>query len=329
MKRISIIICLAIFATLLSGCNTHFHKYSSPTCSAPAQCECGESKGEPLGHKFADATCTSPQICERCGKYNGKSLGHSYTGILSCTESQVCSRCGKSSSTVLGHDYANATCTTPKTCNRCNATTGTELGHTYSASTCTSPQICLRCEETKGAPLGHNFSDATCEKPQICKRCGNSNGNPLGHRYADNICIRCNQVDPDTLPEGLDELYVIDSCSYQYTKDVFTDTYGYTYSGAHIYLDWWRDLYSIHNLNKDYTTFSGSFVTGSSMSSSSSVTIEIYVDNVLKYKITDYTRETGRIDFEIDVKNAMKLSIKILNIHYTSEVAIVNAELHK
>ena len=334
MKRIVknlllVTITLALVMGSMTSC--HFHDYADATCLAAAQCECGEIKGEPLGHKYAAATCTSPQKCERCGKYNGKALGHNYTGELSCTEEQVCSRCGKSSGTVLGHDYANATCTTPKTCNRCGVKTGTELGHSYSAATCTSPQLCLRCEESKGAPLGHDYAEATCESPKTCKQCGNTDGNPLGHKYADNVCIRCQQVDPDSLPVGLDELHLINSGDhYEYSKNQFTDTYGYTYNGAHIYGFWSDETISVHNLNKEYVEFSGCFVAGNDMRQTA--TIEIYVDDVLIHTISDYTRETGKHEFSIDVSNAMKLKIRIVgerNYEGGVQIALVNAELTK
>lgn len=326
-KAITLILVAAMLLPTLAGC--HFHAYEDATCTAPALCECGESKGDALGHDYADATCTDSQVCSRCGKSTGVPLGHDYVGALSCTEPQTCSRCGKKGGTILGHDYSSATCNLPQVCDRCGESTGTALGHSYYQATCSTPQICRRCEETKGSPLGHNFSEATCVLPEICKRCGNTKGNPLGHKYSSNKCIRCGQIDPDSLPVGLDKLYVIDKDSnYTYSSGVFTDVFGDSYNGVHRYKHY--KAYSIHNLRKEYTTFSGSFVAGSDMDGSTEVTIEIYVDDVLVYSIKDYMRETGKIDFSISVKNASKLKIKF-TYQYNSwiDIGLVNAELKK
>ena len=327
------VILATVLLSAFTGCDAHLHKYSDATCIAPEQCECGESRGDALGHNYAAATCTTPQKCTRCGKLNGKALGHQYADAASCTEPQICTRCKQASGSVMGHSYRNATCTTPQTCDRCGAVSGTALGHSYSNATCTSPQMCTRCDESTGSPLGHDFSEATCNTPETCKRCGDTNGGALGHKYADDTCIRCGAVDPDSLPTRLEDLTVISSAYYEYSANPFTSTYGDTYSGAHKYVAGGgysgNDGYSAHNLRGEYSTFSGIVVAGDSMYHGTTVTLDIYVDDVLVHSIPDYTRETGPVEFTISVKNANKLKIAFDKSYDNLCIAIVNAQLEK
>ncbi len=69
---------LALFATgvviLLTVC---FHEWQPATCLKPSTCsECGEEKGEPLGHTWNNATCTEDQKCHTCGAIGEKAKGH-------------------------------------------------------------------------------------------------------------------------------------------------------------------------------------------------------------------------------------------------------------
>ncbi len=328
-----LLVSVVLLALVLAGCaDIHIHKYNDATCNQPKTCSCGETSGESLGHDYADADCTTPRICKRCGARAGQSLGHAYTGTPSCTEPQTCSRCGQSGGTVLGHDYSDATCYEPKRCGRCGVIAGTALGHSYSNASCTSPQICIRCGETQGAPLGHDFWEADCESPKRCKRCDKTEGAPLGHHYADDVCIRCGQVDPDTLPVKLESLPLVNSQSYTVDTNVFTDTYGDTYYGSSIYssASWYNGgSISVYNTRKEFTKFRGSFVGGQGMEGIA--TIDVFVDNVDKYHFDNYTRETGKLDFEIDVSNASLIKIHIIYVRSTGayDVRLVNAELYR
>jgi len=67
--------------------NSHTHSYSNATCTAPAKCSCGATKGSALGHKFSAATCTAPKKCSTCGATEGSALGHKYS-------SYKCTVCG-------------------------------------------------------------------------------------------------------------------------------------------------------------------------------------------------------------------------------------------
>ncbi len=335
MKKVLLLMVVSvILICILSGCNAHIHKYTDVTCTSPKICEeCGKIAKEALGHKYTDATCTSASVCSRCKSVGRNALGHDFifNEEDTCTSYSHCSRCGLTSGEMRGHMYIDATCTTSKVCTRCNYVAHDALGHDFSSSTCTSAQICKRCGEKQGMALGHDYSEATCNAPKTCKRCGGTDGVALGHTYAENICIRCGQIDPESLPVGLDKLYLIDNVDYSCSTDSFTDTYGNIYNEAvHIYKYTWlsRDGFSIHNLDSKYSSFSGSLVAGNDMHAL--VTVKIYVDDVLKFSTSNFSRDTGKIDFEIDVSNAKKLKIVVKSTYNSKyHIAIVNAELIK
>ena len=74
--------------TLYLVIDYHTHTFGDATCTAPAKCECGETKGEALGHTAGDvATCTTAQTCTVCNAELVAALGHSYVD-------SVCTVCG-------------------------------------------------------------------------------------------------------------------------------------------------------------------------------------------------------------------------------------------
>ena len=308
-KTLALLLCATLLLPTLVGCAEdafHIHNWEKATCTSPMWCECGETYGDAKGHQYTAATCTEPSKCTRCGKSSGSSLGHMTDSSSNpCTEDQICTRCG--------------------------VTVRSASGHNFSSASCTMASTCLRCGESKGAPLGHNFADATCESPSQCTRCGRTDGNALGHLYDNDTCIRCGQIDPDTLPVGLNGVYVISSECYEYSENIFIDTYGDVYNGANKYNNTgWNNysVFSIHNLKKEYKTFCATLVAGNAMGSTN--TIEIYVDDVLKHRIDNYNRETGAIDFSVNVEGASKLKIQVLRDYYDSlDIALVNAQLYK
>ncbi len=237
------------------------------------------------------------------------------------------------------HSYSNATCTSPKKCS-CGATAGTSLGHNYSSATCTSPKICSRCGVTSGSALGHSYSNATCTSLKTCSRCGSTNGGALGHNYVNNKCSRCGKVDPESLPVGLETLYLIDSKYYKYKTGSFKDSFGNVYNGVHYYHDLYnsgngvsREPRSIHNLNGKFSKFTGSIVATEKTNPDWSYFIHIYVDGNLKYSKTSFTKTTSKVNFNVDVKGASTITIKCGNEgnmgDYDMELGIVNAQLSK
>lgn len=282
--------------------DAHEHSYAPATCEKPATCACGKTSGDKLGHDFADATCTDPMICNRCGVASGKSLSH---------------------------DYVSATCTTAKTCKRCNLVSGEALGHDFTAANCTNPEICKRCELAQGSALGHDFAEATCTAPEKCRTCGKTGSAAKGHSYTDDHCIRCGEVDPDSLPVGLEELHLMDSKCYEFV-DKLTDAFGIDHEKVHLY----NDLYgkwSIHALVKEYSTFTGTIIATDTTVNSATFTFEIYVDDKLVYTYEDYKMTTGAIDFSVDVSGGSSLEIVFEPNPYGggNNVALVNAQLYK
>ena len=150
----------------------HTHNYSDATCTKPATCSCGATKGSALGHDYAGATCTNPGTCKTCG----------------------------AKGTMLPHDYDDATCTKPATCKHCIATKGSALGHDYAGATCTNPAICKTCG-AKGPVLPHDYDEATCIKPATCKNCVATKGGPSDHKNVLGECIYCGDPDEDYCPK--------------------------------------------------------------------------------------------------------------------------------
>ena len=74
----------------------HTHSFSAATCTSPAKCSCGQTKGKALGHKWTDATCKSPKKCSVCGVTEGGTGSHKYDGNGKCTV------CGAFNYTVTG-----------------------------------------------------------------------------------------------------------------------------------------------------------------------------------------------------------------------------------
>lgn len=65
----------------------HIHDWIHATCTEPAQCQCGATKGQPMGHTWADATCTVPKTCTSCHATSGVPSDHTYSN-------GTCTNCG-------------------------------------------------------------------------------------------------------------------------------------------------------------------------------------------------------------------------------------------
>lgn len=212
-----------------------------------------------------------------------------------------------------------------------------EHKHNYSGATCTYPQRCS-CGATAGNALGHNFSPATCSNPKTCSRCGVTNGSALGHNYVNNKCSRCGKSDPDSLPVGLNNLFLIDSYEYQYKSGSFTDSFGNHYDGVHRYTNLYKAIAekepsSQFNLNGKYKLFTGSIVASTTTNPNWTYYINIYVDGVLKFSKTGFSKTSGKVDFKVNVTNGQTLKITA-GVEgrwgdVDEEICIVNAKLFK
>lgn len=68
LKEILVFISLCCVLLLLTPC-AHEHVWSEATCTEPATCsECGQTRGEPLGHDWAEAPWSTHMTCRVCGQ---------------------------------------------------------------------------------------------------------------------------------------------------------------------------------------------------------------------------------------------------------------------
>jgi len=108
MKKLVISIVIIVLSLVLSGCTTGeseessapaptpsptprplpdytseiecLHFWKSPDCSNPYICyDCGETRGEPLGHIWSVANFQEPSTCEVCGEINGNPVEPEFT----------------------------------------------------------------------------------------------------------------------------------------------------------------------------------------------------------------------------------------------------------
>ena len=139
MKRIYLLILIiAIVASMLCSCdllpdfvkeifindqgdNSHVHEWSEATCILPSVCECGETKGEALGHDATPATCVNAGVCKRCEEALTPALGHNMKAAT-CYEAATCDVCGYIDGVSPEHNMTEATCQTPSYCTACQQT---------------------------------------------------------------------------------------------------------------------------------------------------------------------------------------------------------------
>ena len=137
-----------------STTTTHTHKFSNATCTEPAKCSCGATKGSALSHSYNDATCTKPKTCTKCGSTSGNALGHKE--VIDNAVSATCTKSGLSEG---------------KHCSVCNTVIVAQeiipATHQYTDATCTEPQKCKLCGSTYGTHNGHDFS-----RSNSCSSCG-------------------------------------------------------------------------------------------------------------------------------------------------------------
>ncbi len=357
IKITAFFLTVVIAVCSLTGCNLHIHNPTVAGCTYASVCRiCEKVIEKPLGHSFVPATCTAPSICTRCGLTNGVPLGHSYAEAPSCENQRLCNLCGYyedtkghtfstvscgqtptctscgAVGTVVQHDYIPATCTTAQVCRLCGEIEGEPLNHSYYYASCESGGVCTRCNaQDHNPPRGHSYKDATCTAPKFCIYCGVTVGSPLAHTYVSSYCTGCGNQDPRTIPVSLSSLHVIDS-DYFRTVSGFTDTYGNLHGTALEYKTqyWDPECYSVHNLNREYTVFSGSIVVGAGQTGNT--TVRIYVDDVCVFQSPTITKETERINFSVNVTGASKMRISVpavggSHISWDRHVAVVDAKL--
>lgn len=130
-------------------------------------------------------------------------------------------------------------------------------------------------------------------------------------------------------PVLLSDVPLIDSDEYTYVSGIYTDSYGNTYEGCHCIWAGWKNGYVYFNLDRQYTTFSGSIVADPRMSSEAVMTIRIYADDTLIYQKDGFTKLSAQEDFQLDVSGIQKLEIRVSLDWYSGYIGVVNAQLLK
>lgn len=135
---------------------------------------------------------------------------------------------------------------------------------------------------------------------------------------------------------ALSNVHVIDSSGnyyYHYRGDAVTDSFGNVHNGAHMYKTVYDERYSVHNLDNKYSTFTGSIVALVNTRSDRTYAVRIFADDEMVYQKTGISKTGGAIDFEIDVKGARTLTIRVGHEGGLGapdvDLAIVNAQLFK
>ena len=110
---------------------------------------------------------------------------------------------------------------------------------------------------------------------------------------------------------GMEKLPIIDSNGFESSEEYFIDSYGYGYNGySRFYNIGWDDKYVIYNIADGYSVFSGSIVCATDTRPDEQMKLMFYVDDELKYTTPAFGKLSEKIDFNIDVSQGKKLTIK-------------------
>lgn len=142
----------------------------------------------------------------------------------------------------------------------------------------------------------------------------------------------------DAMPVDLNKLFLVDSYKYEYKEGPFIDSFGNSYDGVHYYTDLYqvnngKDVCSVYNLDGKYSRFNGSVVASSSTNPNWTYYVYIYVDDILMFSTTDFSKISTKVDFDIDVRGGRLLRISVgkegSTGDFSQEIGIVNAKVKK
>ena len=172
---------------------------------------------------------------------------------------------------------------------------------------------------------------ATCVEDSYCEDCYESLSPALGHDYQDGSCTRCNDIDPDSLPVNLNDVFLIDGKKYAFSTSAMTDSFGNVHTNTHEFRPSSSTAsHAIFNINGEYKEFKGRVVMPSDAAYEAEVLITIYVDNVKKYEKARFNKITDDVTFSIDVTGAKMLKIQMSsNTIFDDDCYIVDAQLFK
>ena len=341
--------------------STHIHSYADATCTKPATCSCGRTKGKALGHNFVGAGCLAQWLCSRCDAVD--SMEHHYWAEATCTEPRTCEVCGATSGSALGHNWQEATCTSAKKCKVCGIAQGKALGHNWQEATYTSPMRCSRCDKTSGSVLEKVYTGTSIHTlpARTTFNVGEEfdySGLTLRENYSDGsyniinsdfdvsgfssakegvckISVKYNKYEEpltfnvNIVVEDVALRKLTAFTGYNTVKTDVYDSYGNYYdrcmalSGTDEYL-----------LNGNYSRLTAKIAVEEGYSKDEYYTINIYADDKLVYtkdKISPYDEP---FDINVDIKKCKMLKIKVTATEYNGWVdddylLLINAELKK
>ena len=120
---------------------------------------------------------------------------------------------------------------------------------------------------------------------------------------------------PATITEwkSLRDVFIIDSGDYEAQKSLKKDSYGELHDGA-ICIDASYEGYVLFNLNGQFSTLSGAFVSGDDTGSGVEMGVRMYCDDEEVFAKNGITRQMPGEEFELDVTG-----VKVLKIETTNE----------
>ena len=120
----------------------------------------------------------------------------------------------------------------------------------------------------------------------------------------------------EAMPITLANVTMVSSDKVSTLTGVVTDRYGNIYDGAVKYdTSDYDTAFGLYNLNKKYSTFTGTMFVSKDSRNDRSITVSIYADETLmkQYYYEDITEETAPIEFSIDVTNVSTLRIECVD----------------
>ena len=128
-------------------------------------------------------------------------------------------------------------------------------------------------------------------------------------QYPDNQSLKDTRDDiTKKMPITLKNLTLVSSEDIDVITSVVSDRWGDVYDGAVKY-DASYDAYGLYNLNKLYTTFTGTVFVATEASTGKNMSVAIYLDEELAFYQDNITEETPPINLEIDVTGKTTMRI--------------------
>lgn len=128
-------------------------------------------------------------------------------------------------------------------------------------------------------------------------------------QYPDNQSLEDARADiVKKMPITLKNLTAVSSKETTVLTSVVSDRWGNVYDGA-VNFDASNDAFSLYNLNKGYTSFTGTVFVPNEATNGKNMSFAIYLDEELVYYKDGITEETAPISFEIDVTGATTMRI--------------------